>query len=1454
MDKKELGKKALIGALVLGAFSGAAWGASRYWTGSGFRPTESGRALRSNQVLFEDQRSSLSQEGGDGKDSFWEDDTAQDQVSGADQRSGYLFTPDATTPDVPSAGVVNPNGNNTGGSTNRPSTGIDVTDRPGSNGNVISGGGNGSGSGGGTNPTTPSGGTSGSGTISDPFKGGDVIQDPNSGKKPPFTLGEESEQITDDSKVSGSTIKQVTIGKPWSTVSALLYRGETVDSRAIFSALDTYVLDNKNKTYYWGDGDLNKTFRIDSISFDGKTWIDMTGNTTVTIPATAENMYIRASYRFRTDSKKWTKADDVTYELEDSRVLLLNTTVTSESSIAEDMLINFDKDDQHMKLGHKANLLRRVQELLVYRKELNSDGILKKLFTGWTEDGKAVPWRYEVTPGRHVLQAPKDVSYDTSNYQVEIRHYWLDENYVPLIDSTYDSLSYLQTLTYYKGSTSTEADGSRHLSTLSVPKYIQAVDFPYYYLVTDTLSLPDTVLYVNTDGVPDLFDDEINYDHGLQVRKAYVVDQGNPRYTAKDGILYNLDGTEILGVPAGLTELTIGSDVTSIHLPYRCQLDTIILEATDVSQIPEINLSRLKRGGKVLVQDEILEDFLRSQADELRTAKMKVALISDPGRTYTIQDDLILSAGNTLHGVVDESLQWLSLPGTVTGMEKDCLRNLTDLTMVHLPSDGREMPLEEGCFGSAPNLETVICYSQAQYDAAEKVKPDGVQVLLASTASVNGYRYLELGEGNVMLLEVPEDLTEFNGLVPDGQGGTVAITAISNGVFSKCDSLRWVDLPEAVTAIGENAFRNCYSLEGVVIGTTDRVMIGKGAFDGCTSLRFLACNAMECDLRSPDLSLPGAAGRNCSFLYCLAGSTGYNGNWQYFDESDGITAYSLQDCGGTKVLYGETDGDCWLALRSGGSIDGDVSLSLETEYIYLSAFEGAAASNGKSFDLNWSDLECLEKIFSYSFYGSDIGQDVVLAPDLELDIGCFSECNQLKTITIPSESGYVNLGGELFQSCHDLESVTIGDVAPFSALYFGTFDDCPSLSQIIFTGGPPKLAIRNYGTGFRFNYVQFPDYEDEEAHVRLVVPEEEQEAFALKWRYGYAGYSGSSSQGDYETMWEEIAKQLRNPSDAAVKAEVEALLTASENHVRALMGMAPVSTATHRYSYSIGADGLITLTGAKDVTYAELEAKNLELPSGRVLSRIGSNAFAQSPDLRMVDLPDTLVSISANAFSGVDVPTGKRLLLKIMGSTPPALVDFEEGTPFSFGVEDEAVEIMLWSNDSTEESILKAWVTPMAGYSSLNALRIAVIQNLMQEGSFSQAQIKEAMLQALLTAENRLRVMLNMDTVTDPADLVGVTVAQVDALFPGGKALSLNPENATPVETAPAETEPAETAPAETLPEDTTPTEPQPTETEPKEPEPTETEPTETEPAETEESRSPETGEPEGTEIPELLP
>ena len=1447
LDQKELRKKLLVGAVVLGTFAGTVWGAARYWTGNGFQPEQSGRALRNNQVLFGDERSKEAQSGSDGSDSFWEDETAQDQVSRSQQEAGYLFSPDETTPEATTAGIVAPGADNKNSQSpgqGRPSTGIEITNRPGSGiGTITNPSGGSSGGGSSTTPTSPTGPTvTGEGTASNPYQGDTVVTDPGGGKAPPESLfGDEPVRITDSVQVPLDGEEFLIISEPYFGSAASMYKGQTIDRKTIFASIDAYVLTSDNKTYYWDESCLGNTFRIDSISFDEKNWIDMTGSNTVTIPSGSdvEKIYIKVSYRYKT-TDDWISYDGnpVPYILRDSRVFLLNTTVKDESKITQDQLVNFDPTTQNYTLGQKVNLLGRLYDLVAQREGLTNpsgSNILATLFPGWQENGKTVPFRYTVTPGRHVLQAPKNVSYDTKNYQIELRRYYLDEDYASNPDDTSGTaLSYLQTLTYYKGKTTTASDASRHLSTLKVPKYTQAVDFPYsQYLVVDKLSLPSTVLYVNTNGVPSIFDDELLYDRGLQVDKAYIVEKGNPRYTAKDGILYNLDGTQILGVPAGLTALTVPEEVTKVVLPYRPQLKTLTLGTKDTSVLPEINYSRLSKNCEILVDQSVLENLLRQQADLLRSSKLYVAATQDPETAYCIRDNLILRRDGTLHSVLDTEVRWLSLTDAVTGMESQCLQGLDSLTMVYMPSGGGEMALTKGCFDGAEKLETIVCYTQAQYAAAKAVAPDGVDVILAGAEAVDGYRYLTMDDGQVILLAVPETLTEFNGTVP-GKEGDVTVTAVSNDVFSRCENLRWVDLPKGTTAIGQNAFRGCASLEGVLI-EAKTVMIGKGAFDNCPSLRFVASNAMQCDLRSPDFSLPCATNisSNYSFLYCLDGSQGYNGNWTAFVETDQLTAFHLVDCGGTKVLYGATEDNLWLALRSGKTIDASVTLPDTTEVIFTSCFQDAAAESG--FSLNWADLTHMATIGSHCFYGSSLGPDVVLPTDLEINEAAFGKCASLQHITIPGELGEIKLSGQIFSDCTALESATIGQLSYFSALPFGIFNNCSNLHEITFTGEPPKLLQYEQGNEFRFNFNQWDSDALEEENLHITVPEAQKEAYIEQWRFAFTGYMGDAYQSDYHALWWAVRNIYGNdPSDDEIKEIVESMLLTAENHVRALLGEESVETPSHRFRYVVDDDGYITLTGVKGADYVELDGSVIDLPPGWYLDYIGTDAFLESPNLRVALLPDQLVGIYPGAFSGVNAPEDDPLSIAITGESIPSLM-VTPGIPFSFGVDDSRIRVM--SFEVAPEDVLKAWILPMAGNDSLENLVFNAYFNAFGEEGPTREAVTQAVLQTLFEGESRLRVILDMDPIDSPADMEGVTPEEVEEavsfLFVPDFGTLNAPEETKPEKTEPEETKPEETKPEETKPDETEPEETKSEETKPEEAEPGETVPEKTQPSET---------------------
>ena len=1378
MNRKRLQQVILgsAGAVVLAG--GALLAAAEYQAGHQFAPTESDRALNVNQVVFPEQenQSNSADRSQDDDSELWEkdhnaNDTEHPQDGG---NADYLFENRQSLSSSASqtAGVDGgPNATTTGGA----DVIYDFTGDA-SRADVILDRGNGAATDGGsgtadtdsdrtpvTPASTPNPGNSGS---SDPGpqptpRPGIAIKDPENTKSTPAPDPMMPSHSYDESvKPSLDGLKyNVYIGVS-SGYENMLYIGQEVDARTIYNSLDTYVMTENFDRYIWGSEDYNKYVRVDAVSFDGgETWIT---DFPVIIPDNIpdNNLLIRVSYRLST-SDDWT-TEDVEYTVSESRILVLNAPLDKNSDrIDPDTIISGDFD-QYSSIGSKLNLLSYQQKYL-------GDEQLTQLFPGWMEDGELVPWLYPVTGGRHILEPASAVDFDSDSYIVQLQIYWMTDEYeVAPADEVWSNthLSYLQTLTTYEGTDIiTAEDGTEMLDTLTIPEGIQAVDMPHYpYLQVNTVELPASLLYLNTEGVKSVFDDELLYDRGLMVTDAYTVADGNPRYTAQDGLLFSLDGTQLLGIPTNRTELEVPNGVTKVILPYQNHLQTLTLQADSVDALPDVNYARLTNTGTILVQDDLLDDYLTAEREILQSNHLYAAAQGDPASRYTVKDDLAVSDDGMVHLALSDAMRWASLPDYVTGLESGALQGVPEIAALVLPQDGEPITFENGCFDGAENLTTIACYSLQQLAAAQAAAPEGVTVTLLQ-ADASGYTYLQAEEG-VLLLGVPTDLTEFDGTVPAADG-SLAVTAIGDGVFKDCADLTWVTLTDSIDAIGYQAFQNCYNLQGVLIGAAPNITIGKLAFDGCNALRFVASNAANGDVQDDSLALPSTS-YGYGFLYCLNGSTGYNGNWLYFDPDD-IQEFKVEDCGGTRVLYGvNSNGDSWLALRAGATASGTVTLPETTTTIHSFAFEDTKAADDDAFALNWSDLTLLEALNGGAFRYSELGTDITL-PENVYSYGdsVFYGCTKLHSVTLPGED--MRLGSDLFQACTALESVTFGSVSSYSGIESNLFGSCSSLQELTFTSyQPPKLVLFDIETPFGFNDNDWPTQEEEEAHLTLHVPEDTVEEYIDAWRYQAAGYMAVNGMTDYQTMWSYVYSELTDPDTLAeptheeVCAEIDRRLLVAENHIRRLLGQPEVEEIVHKYDYTVDENGFITLTAARGITYTDLTGEELDLPYGWTLDYIGANAFAESPDLETVSLPESLVGIRHNAFAGVQIDpddeTDGLMLITAGTGNVPSLILAEEGTPFSFGVPDERVAVMdLTAEGADNDTLIQLWTLPMTGYYTVDDLRSAVTWDLMgDDGALPTDEEVEAEVTArLLAGENRVRTILfDCETITDPADMV----------------------------------------------------------------------------------------------------
>lgn len=1360
-----------------------------YQSGGNFQPKDSNRKFRNNQVVFSDNKDQVEHAKDDNGDNsrLWEKNQNENQNDSQENanHSDYLFqknlqngqatvvtvgvnSSDANGNGNQYTGTQNGNGNQNGGAYNLTgdTSNADIIINGNGTGQVISPNGNDeeSGTGGNNqNGTNETGNNSGSDTNTTPStddknNGGNNSDNNNDGSdtKRPSATAKDPETtkgggwddgipdnpfpdkgVTDIDADEDGDYKNVVIIQKWGMYTVDMYKGQTIDQTIIYNSLDTFVWSADGQSrYIWGANDLGQYVRIDAVSFDGgTTWKD---NFPVTIPTTVpdDTMLIKVSYRVGMD-KPWVERQ-VAYTLKSNRIFVLSEEIEKENSVIDtDTILN---PEQNPDVGSIINLYGLQEKYL-------GDGRLTELFPGWMEDGKLVPWFYPATEGRHILEPAKSVPL-SDNYTVQLKYFWMTAD--GLVDSAAgNNLSYLQTLTDFED----EAIGRMKDGTifdrirydeLIVPEYVQAVDIDSSAeLDVDYLKLSDTVIYLADSS------------SGLHVNRGYLVDEDNPVYQSTDeGVLLNKDATEMLGIPYELKKLTIPVTITKVDMNVDNQISEIDIESETLDRVPTLSYTNIDHC-KFVVPESYMEEFLQKYNSQIRYGSgNSVSSADDPDVTYTMKNGVILSNRGEVRRIVSENNTSVTLPNTASKIEKDAFSKGTDIETLIMPKDGKTLHLEKGSLNDS-DVTSIWCYSQKQYDTVkEELSNSGtdkdVSVELLQK-SAEGY-YYRMSDKGVTLLDVPDDITSFDGTMTTEDGTPIEINAIAEHVFAECQKLEWVTFPESVKKIGYKAFEDCIGLQGILINSTDTITIGNDAFSGCDTLRFVASNALEGifeDGYTPYIS-DNYSYYSCQYyFYAPTGCVGYFDGCLSFTEESGVASYDLVDIGGdAKMLYGlDEEGSPWLGLRSGENVADQVSLPESTTELFNYAMADAESSSG-SYTVNWEDLRELHWLDLAAFYNSDLGGEITLNNGFcYLNQDAMAGCHSVTAVTL-GDSLY--LGDGVFQNCTGLTKVTIGQIVTNTTFGFGMFSGCNNLQDIYFTAEtPPTLMI--YGTvKYQFNGNWSLDEELE--HLRIHVPEGAEEMYVRAWRYPYAGYVDTIEKTAYENMWDDIYWAHINwdtwefPSDEEMEVYIaEALLTA-ENRLRKTLGLEEVSRLSEWYEYSIDGNGLITLTGVPSYcTEVTLDAETLGLPSGWYLDNIETGAFSKAKDLKKVVIPNGLAAIYSNAFAGVESDS---VTLVFEGWAPDLFrsdEDIENGTPFSFGIEDSCIHIQV--PEGYEEWYISMWEYIFAGYDNGEDMWAAVEADLTEQNGMEPTndEILTEMNKRLVVSHNRIRAMMGLE-------------------------------------------------------------------------------------------------------------
>ncbi len=409
--------------------------------------------------------------------------------------------------------------------------------------------------------------------------------------------------------------------------------------------------------------------------------------------------------------------------------------------------------------------------------------------------------------------------------------------------------------------------------------------------------------------------------------------------------------------------------------------------------------------------------------------KIKYTVIDEAAKTVKTKDGTNLQSGNIVTGALilpehpvynDEEytlveigyhgfynrpyLSSITIPNTVTSIGDEAFSGCTWLTSVTIPESMTS--IGDKAFDNCPEL------TKAEFASIE------------SLCSINfaNYSANPLYFANHLYINGTE-VTELN--IPE------TVTAIGNNAFSGGRGLHSVIIPNSVTSIGDNAFNYCTGLTSITIPELV-TEIGIGAFDYCIGLT---------SVKIPESVIK-------------------------------IGSYAFTSCTG-------------LNKAEFASIESLCSINFENETANPLSFAHHLYINGVEItELNIP--EAVTSIGNNAFY-SCAGLTSITIPTSVTTIGhsAFSCCTGLTSITIPNS--VTSISGSAFSYCRGLTSVSIGNgVTSIGGCAFyectgltkAEFASIESLCSINFeeeTANPLSSAHHLYINGEEVTEVIIPD-------------------------------------------------------------------------------------------------------------------------------------------------------------------------------------------------------------------------------------------------------------------------------------------------------------------------------------------------------------------------------------------